>query len=1324
MQIRNTIIVFVFFLLVYGNKAAYSQGEGNIWYFGNYAGLDFNTSPPTPLLDGQVNTSEGCASIADPSGNLLFYTDGIKVWDRTHTQMPNGFGLLGDPSSTQSGVIIPMPGNDSIYYLFTTPSFGSASIGFLYTIVNMNLNGGMGDVVPTSKNTLLFSPASEKLAASFHCNNTDIWVVGRSHQDFYSYLITANGISSTPIITSGITNPAYPYPYGMKSSPNGKKIAACYYTANVTELYDFDISTGQLSNPVILYHSSSDYGSEFSPDGTKLYVSLILTKQIYQYDLTASNIDASKIVVGSTGGTYAGMPQLASDGKIYISEYQSGAVAIIHNPNALGTSCNLQPGALNLGGRNGTFGFPTLISNFFSTPVNVLTADTTCFSSSSNFSLSGILDEDSIRWDFGDPITGIFNSDTGLSVSHTYSAAGNFNVQAIVYYPCRADTIYDTIYIAPLPVAAFSSANTCGAAPIFFYDSSSVSSGTITWDWNFGDGSANSTVASPSHSYSAVGNYSVMLVVTSTDGCKDTMNQNVSSNPLPVSNLTGNNVCLNVPTAFSDLSTANNTITNWNWSFGDGDSAILQNPAHTYTSAGTNTVSLAVTNNFGCKDTNTTTVVVHPLPISNFSSVPKCFHDSTCFSDLSTISSGNITGWSWNFADLPSGLSNNSTLQNPCHVFTASGLFNVTLIVTSDSGCQNAVLLPATIHPLPVAGFTSNSPCLNFPSAFADASTLTNGDTINSWNWNFGDGSLNSTITNPSHTYSTSGNHPVTLIVSSDEGCIDTVIQNVSVSPLPVSNLDGNNVCLNAPTVFADLSIGNNTISNWYWSFGDGNSAALQNPVHTYTSSGTYSVTLTVTNNFGCRDTNITTVIVHPLPVPNFSYTPVCFHDSACLANSSTISSGSITGWSWNFADAPSGPNNISNSQNPCHLFTSSGLFNVELTVTSDSGCQSAVQLPAIVRHLPVAEFTSDNSCLNIPMVFTNASTLIDGGDTINSWNWDFGDGSAISTAANTSYNYNAAGNYSVLLIVETNNGCKDTISHSVTVYSNPVAAFNYPDSGCAPVCAQLIDVSQALSGNITNWDWSFSGGSPSQSVSSSPAICWNAPGTYDVQLIVTTYYGCKDTLLMPNYIQVFAFPEADFCITPSQNSVNTPSFTFCDLWSPDVVGWTWDFGDSSSIDTVSTDPLHNYSATATNNDFYSNNVCLYVQNQHGCRDSICKTVELFPEFSFFVPTTFTPNEDNTNEFFFGKGIGVKEYNIWLFDRYGSLIWTCEYQGQNTDWDNSGQDGMPSACKWDGIVQGGQSNQIVKEDVYVWKVQLTDIFDKVHDYIGHVTVVK
>ncbi len=279
---------------------------------------------------------------------------------------------------------------------------------------------------------------------------------------------------------------------------------------------------------------------------------------------------------------------------------------------------------------------------------------------------------------------------------------------------------------------------------------------------------------------------------------------------------------------------------------------------------------------------------------------------------------------------------------------------------------------------------------------------------------------------------------------------------------------------------------------------------------------------------------------------------------------------------------------------------------------------------------------------------------------------------------------------------------------------------------------SNFLDASTSVDGNITGWTWSFPGGSPSASSSQvPPVICYNTPGTYGASLIVTTTYGCKDTLSISPLVNVHAWPTADFCVAPDKAPATDPVFSFCDLWSPNpgVTNWVWNFGDGS-LDSSSTDPVHTYSPAATQNGFFSYHVCLTVQNQYGCWDTTCKTVEIIPEFEFYVPNAFTPNGDFMNEFFFGKGKGIKEYTIWLFDRWGNNIWDCHYEGDNTAWDNTGQEGMSSACKWDGKVEpggtdmNGKTRQLVQEDVYVWKVKLTDVFDKQHTYMGHVTVVQ
>ena len=314
--------------------------------------------------------------------------------------------------------------------------------------------------------------------------------------------------------------------------------------------------------------------------------------------------------------------------------------------------------------------------------------------------------------------------------------------------------------------------------------------------------------------------------------------------------------------------------------------------------------------------------------------------------------------------------------------------------------------------------------------------------------------------------------------------------------------------------------------------------------------------------------------------------------------------------------------------------------------------------------------------------------------------------------------------------------GCSKTLTHVVNLSPQPVANFSKPDSGCAPVCVSYTDLSNSNGGVITSWQWAFAGGSPAVSSTQNPQnICYNIPGNYSTSLIVTTQYGCKDTVKLP-MIKVFPWPKADFCVMPEKAPATDPVFNFCNLWSPNpgVTHWQWDFGDGSTPDSVNLTPTHSYSSTVSNNDFYSYTVCLRVQNANGCWDSICKTVELIPEFEFYIPNTFTPNSDNLNELFYGKGRGIKEYSIWLFDRWGNEIWDCHAEDKNTNWDSDvsvpRQDGLSSHCKWDGkVVKGGTdmnggSRQLVQEDVYIWKVKLRDIFDREHEYIGNVNVVR
>ncbi|TDE02372.1 T9SS type B sorting domain-containing protein [Flavobacterium hiemivividum] len=323
-------LIFCGILISVLSTSLYAQREAAIWYFGDGAGLDFNSGAPVALTNGQLVTEEGCSSISDKNGNLLFYTDGSKVYDKTHQVMPNGIGLWGNESSTQSAIIVPKPKNPYIYYIFTVdqplpvyPSGIKSSLdpppnhGLNYSQVDMRLNNGLGDIVNTEKNIHLitYNPndseelkyqCSEKVTAVQHGDGISFWVITHFINNFYSFKISPRGVDKTPIKTttslniplggyqpdpttvSYVTATANAIGY-LKASPNGKKIAIAntasrrineknpktnlpvYNTGNVV-LFDFNSANGTVSNEVTLLTKANPYGVEFSSKTKKLYV--------------------------------------------------------------------------------------------------------------------------------------------------------------------------------------------------------------------------------------------------------------------------------------------------------------------------------------------------------------------------------------------------------------------------------------------------------------------------------------------------------------------------------------------------------------------------------------------------------------------------------------------------------------------------------------------------------------------------------------------------------------------------------------------------------------------------------------------------------------------------------------------------------------------------------------------------------------------------------------------------------------------------------------------------------------------------------------------
>lgn len=478
MKSRIFACLFVFFVFA-GPTTSWGQyiGEGSNWYFGSLAGCTWCTlqsnGDPMYLMNGMVNTNEGVATISDANCNLLFYTDGITAWNANHVAMTNslagssGGALHGDPSSTQSGVIIPKPLDPTTYYLFAVDA-NIGTYGLTYSRVDMTANGGLGNIALAEKNVLLFTPASEKITAVNHSNNTNIWVISHQWNNnyFYAYLVTNTGvniaspvISSIGVVHSGSSANSRGY---LKASPGGGMIASAIEGLDLYELFDFNNSTGQLTNVLSITGPTFNdcYGIEFSADEHFLYGSERWGTDLYQWDVslaTPAAILASQQTVATLGSAYGGALQLAPDQKIYVARDGTRYLGRINQPTVAGAACNYVDQAVLLGpnynqARDSNEGLPTFIATFF----NIAEFDfyTDCFNDTVFFTIPNPQGLSMAYWNFNFPSTSpAYNLQSASpQVTFVYPHGGLYNVRLITERNNSFDTVFADVYFSQKPI--------------------------------------------------------------------------------------------------------------------------------------------------------------------------------------------------------------------------------------------------------------------------------------------------------------------------------------------------------------------------------------------------------------------------------------------------------------------------------------------------------------------------------------------------------------------------------------------------------------------------------------------------------------------------------------------------------------------------------------------------------------------------------------------------------------------------------------------------------------------------------------------------------
>ena len=756
-------------------------------------------------------------------------------------------------------------------------------------------------------------------------------------------------------------------------------------------------------------------------------------------------------------------------------------------------------------------------------------------------------------------------------------------------------------------------------------------------EWDFGDGTIISGNPSPTHIYTSPGYYDVTLISVTSLGCRDTITQEIYVPAIPQADFTFTDQCLNESVQFTDQSSSTIPITIWKWSFGDGQTSTSQNPVHSYASEGIYNVELELTNQDGCSNTINYNVEVYPLANISFSTIDVCLNEPNSFSNSTTISSGSLN-YNWDFGD-----GTHAGGFEPNHTYLTDGSYTVILEATSNHGCITSNQIMLIIHPLPEISFTAQDVCFNQATPFNNTSSINSG-TINSWNWNFGDGN-NSTSYQPSHTYTAPGNYTVTLEGTSNHNCISSnqIVVNVNLLPNVFAGNEQAHCNYGDPVILC----GSGAVT-YSWDHGVSDCIGFNQPV------GTITYTVTGTDANGCINTDQVGVTIHPLPNISFSTPNECLNEPNCFTNTSSIISGTIDNWDWDFGDGIH-----DGSFEPCHIYAADGSYTVTLTVNSNHGCVDSDQINVTIYPLPVVDFIVEDHCHLEVAYFENLSTISSGSL---SYNWDLDDGTQFSLE-NFNYQYTDPGTYNITLTATSNHNCIISQSKFLTVHPNPEIEFSAnPLTGCTPLEVKLLDESDIISGSIDVWEWIVDGTvyfGPTQT------ITLTEPTLYDVQLTLISNQGCSSKIINHDYIEVYPLPIAGFNTSTVETSIISPKVTVSDLSSgSDYIEWNWgDFNYESSFPEE--EIFHFY------NEIGSYVIEQVVFNNYGCSDTSYQEINIEDTLLVYIPNTFTPDGDGVNDLFkvIGSDLYNKDFIFTIFNRWGEIV----FEGHTPDegWDGT-----------------------------------------------------
>jgi gliding motility-associated-like protein len=849
------------------------------------------------------------------------------------------------------------------------------------------------------------------------------------------------------------------------------------------------------------------------------------------------------------------------------------------------------------------------------------------------------------EWLYGDG-----NNGFGSNSSHAFAVPNQYAESLIVTtnVGCK-DTLTGSVDVWPKPnIISVTDPNICWPQAASFSNNSNIpnnwNSATIqTYDWHFGDATTGLGSVT-THPYTIPGFYNDSLVVVTSDACRDTFAETISIWPKPeIDSVTVLDQCWPNGTNFTGF---HHIANNWNsaavtihdWRFGDANTGNTNPVFHTYVLPNIYTHTLFVETGNACRDTLVDQVNIWPKPsINSITEIDICWPNDVAFSNNTTIpnnwDAATIAQWDWRFGDGQTG--NVPTLM---HNYAVPDRYFDTLYVRTSDNCRDTLTGSVDVWPKPQIDSIITADVCDPETVFFTQSTQIpdnwNSATIPSYLWDFGDGNTGNGAST-SHQYAIPGAYNVRLIVVTSDACRDTLFKVVNVYPKPTADFAIGDICYGDSLLLMSGSTVSNVlgtfIADHQWMFGDGDSSHLINPSHFYNFDGTYTVTLVTTTNHGCKDTLVQPLDVFPKPNASFSFPRTCQPDAVNFVDASTVSTGTIAVYDWDFGDG-----STSALQNPSYAYAAADTYLVNLIVTTDNGCLDTMARELVWNPKPSAIFDFQNVCFPDSIIFSDLSTLQFG--NFLRWEWAFGDGNT-SLVQNPTHQYAAAGTYNVQLIVTSDSLCMDTLVLAATSNEKPSA--NYaPNTICWPESVPFQDLS-TIGGQaqVSGWQWVFGDGDTA--TTQNPVHYYAYPDTFDLQFIAWSDSGCTDTLVQ----KFVAFPRPGLQLGPDTLWL-CPFNTLTLHAGPQFVNYLWQDGATDSVYVV--DTLGIYSVT--------------VVDTNGCVQSDTVDAPLAPK------PVLSILPDDTVEFCIGTSISVDAQTPTIF----SYQWSNGYTSSDLLIDSAG----------------------------------------------------